>query len=244
MSSDDFPSVVGSKAFRGKAGALETWQLFKFGPDTIMDQHMANLIAMLGPDGSMAEIKKLSDIFNERAKIRPDDVLEYCIEATGARPDPSNDADFKASTSFAPMVHICATRLLIQTVVSEKNKAMAHYLLRRIAKWWRWRSTGLDRARVRKEAVASLNSGANEGRRDINARRKAAASVGIAAASEIAADKWRENASLSASAMASYVQKELSRRKIISATGWTPSVDIIHRSIGPLRPNYKVGCTR
>jgi hypothetical protein len=54
MSSDDFPSVVGSKAFRGKAGALETWQLFKFGPDTIMDQHMANLIAMLGPDGSMA----------------------------------------------------------------------------------------------------------------------------------------------------------------------------------------------
>jgi hypothetical protein len=95
----------------------------------------------------------------------------------------------------------------------------------------------LDKAaRVRTEAVASLDSGANEGRREINARRKKVAALWEIAAREIAADKWREKPNLSASAMAPHVRKELSRTGIVSATGWTPSVDRIRRTIGPYRP--------
>ena len=237
MSSDELPSLEGLRGFRAKAGALETWRFFKFGPDTTMGEYMANAFAMLGPDGSMAEIEALSDKFNERETIKPNDVLKYCIDATGARPDPSDDADRAASMSFALFVHICAERPFMSAVASDETKVKSYYILGRIAEWWRWRSTGLDKAaRVRTEAVASLNSGANEGRREINARRKKAAARWEIAAREIAAVKWREKPNLSASAMAPHVRKELSRTGIVSATGWTPSVDRIRRTIGPYRP--------
>jgi hypothetical protein len=129
MSSDELPSLEGLRGFRAKAGALETWRFFKFGPDTTMGEYMANAFAMLGPDGSMAEIEALSDKFNERENIKPNDVLKYCIDATGARPDPSDDAGRAASMSFALFVHICAERPFMSAVASDETKVKSYYIL-------------------------------------------------------------------------------------------------------------------
>jgi hypothetical protein len=237
MSHFDSLQFNGLKAFLGKSGALETWRFFKLGPDSNAEQYIVNAIAMLGPDGSTAEIEVLADQYFERNESFPEAILAYCVECTGALPDPSDDADASASKSFALLVFILAGRLLRPENISDENKAMANYMRGRISEWWRWRGPGLDTlARVRKAAVASLLGDSNNGRRTVNAKRKADAAIWQSQACSIAAEIWERSPGLSALAMAPLVKKELARRGFDSANQSTPGIDRIRRVIALVRP--------